>query len=155
MKKILVVLFTIFCSTNIIAQILGDGGKNDSIAVQDTIVLPLNLPDEYRRLLEDRRSDNINSDYETMKPTRSLNNFYAVGTIIGEANVSQTGGATYQIPIEVPKGVAGFQPDISISYSSQSGAGLLGYGWSLNASSFITRIGKSYYYDGMTRFIEY
>ena len=67
MKKILVVLFTIFCSTNIIAQILGDGGKNDSIAVQDTIVLPLNLPDEYRRLLEDRRSDNINSDYETMK----------------------------------------------------------------------------------------
>ena len=150
MKKILVVLFTIFCSTNIIAQILGDGGKNDSIAVQDTIVLPLNLPDEYRRLLEDRRSDNINSDYETMKPTRSLNNFYAVGTIIGEANVSQTGGATYQIPIEVPKGVAGFQPDISISYSSQSGAGLLGYGWSLNASSFITRIGKSYYYDGMT-----
>ena len=150
MKKILVVLFTIFCSTNIIAQILGDGGKNDSIAVQDTIVLPLNLPDEYRRLLEDRRSDNINSDYETMKPTRSLNNFYAVGTIIGEANVSQTGGATYQIPIEVPKGVAGFQPDISISYSSQSGAGLLGYGWSLNASSFITRIGKSYYYDGIT-----
>ena len=88
MKKILVVLFTIFCSTNIVAQILGDGGKNDSTAVQDTIVLPLNLPDEYRRLLEDRRSDNINSDYETMKPTRSLNNSYAVGTIIGEANVS-------------------------------------------------------------------
>ena len=107
--------------------------------MQDTIVLPLNLPDEYRRLLEDRRSDNINSDYETMKPTRSLNNFYAVGTIIGEANVSQTGGATYQIPIEVPKGVAGFQPDISISYSSQSGAGLLGYGWSLNASLFYNK----------------
>ena len=51
MKKILVVLFTIFCSTNIIAQILGDGGKNDSIAVQDTIVLPLNLPDEYLSLI--------------------------------------------------------------------------------------------------------
>lgn len=83
MKKILVVLFTIFCSTSIVAQILGDGGKNDSIGMQDTIVLPLNLPDEYRSLLEDRHSDNINSDYETMEPNRSLNNSYAVGTIIG------------------------------------------------------------------------
>ena len=110
----------------------------------------MNLPDKYRDLLKDHHSDNINSDYEIIKPNRSLDNSYAVGTIIGEANVSQTGGATYQIPIEVPKGVAGFQPDISISYSSQSGAGLLGYGWSLNASSFVTRIGKSYYYDGMT-----
>ena len=114
MKKILVVLFTIFCSTSIVAQILEDRGKNDSTAIQDTIILPLNLPDKYRDLLKDHHSDNINSDYEIIKPNRSLDNSYAVGTIIGEANVSQTGGATYQIPIEVPKGVAGFQPDISI-----------------------------------------
>lgn len=150
-KNISCIIFTIFCSTNIVAQILGDGGKRFDCSARYAFVLPLNLPDEYRRLLEDRHNININSDYETMKPTRSLNNSYAVGTIIGEAECFPDRRCYLSNTDWSPeRKVAGFQPDISISYSSQSGAGLLGYGWNLNASSFITRIGKSYYYDGMT-----
>ena len=46
-----------------------------------------------------------------------------------------SGAAVYTYPIEVPKGIAGFQPKIELSYNSQSVGGVygwLGNGWSLN-----------------------
>jgi RHS repeat-associated protein len=72
----------------------------------------------------------------------------SVGTPAGQAGVSPTGAAIYQIPIEAPKGINNFQPDISIVYNSQSGNGLLGYGWNLSGTSVIARTGKTYYHDG-------
>ncbi|MDR0231527.1 MAG: FG-GAP-like repeat-containing protein [Dysgonamonadaceae bacterium] len=81
-------------------------------------------------------------------PNRSINTSYAVGTIAGDASVTPTGAAIYQIPIEVMPGTGGMQPNISIVYNSQSGNGLVGYGWSLGAVSAITRVGKTIYHDG-------
>ena len=81
-------------------------------------------------------------------PYRTINTDYAVGTIAGDASVSSTGAAVYQIPIEVMPGTGSVQPNISIVYNSQSGNGLVGFGWSLCAVSAITRVGKTIYHNG-------
>ncbi|MCH2041011.1 MAG: hypothetical protein MK185_10300 [Saccharospirillaceae bacterium] len=65
------------------------------------------------------------------------------GTIIagsdgGSFRVSESGTATYAIPIDVPVGPGGVRPDVSVSYNSNSGNGLMGMGWSLNAVSTIS-----------------
>ena len=62
---------------------------------------------------------------------------YAVGGMGGQFAVSPMGGATYSIPIEVPQGVGGLQPQLSIVYNSQSGNGLCGYGANLAGISAI------------------
>ena len=71
-----------------------------------------------------------------------------VGSIGGNINVSVIGGAVYTIPLEIPQGVNGMQPEIGIIYNSQSGNGLLGYGWNINGVSTITRTGSTLYHDG-------
>ena len=65
-----------------------------------------------------------------------------VGTITSDFAVNGNGGATYTIPIEVPPGTHGVQPNISLVYNSQSGNGLLGVGWNLAGLSVIARCGK-------------
>jgi YD repeat-containing protein len=72
----------------------------------------------------------------------------AVGSIAGMHGVSPTGAATYTVPIGVPGGVAGLEPNISINYNSQSGSGLLGWGWHLAGTSAIVRVPQTEYYDG-------
>ena len=71
-----------------------------------------------------------------------------VGTIGGTVNVGAMGGLNYTIPIDVPVGINGMQPNISIGYNNQGGNGLLGWGWDLRAVSSITRTGQTLYHDG-------
>ena len=70
-----------------------------------------------------------------------------VGSIPGQLSVQQ-GAAVYTIPIEVPPGVAGMQPDLAITYNSNAGNGLLGVGFSLSGLSVITRCGQTIAQDG-------
>lgn len=70
------------------------------------------------------------------------------GTIGGSIDVSSSGAATYQLPIQVSPGSHGLQPNLSIVYSSQGGNGLLGWGWNLSGLSTISRVSKNTYYDG-------
>ena len=64
-------------------------------------------------------SASYKSASEIPNPNRNLNTGYAVGTTAGEASVSPTGAAVYQIPVEVMPGTGGIQPNISIAYNSQ------------------------------------
>ncbi|WP_444933929.1 FG-GAP-like repeat-containing protein [Microbulbifer sp. JTAC008] len=57
----------------------------------------------------------------------------------GDAGVGPTGAASYNMPLEIPAGINGIEPKLSLGYSSQSGNGLLGMGWQLNGLSYIHR----------------
>lgn len=79
--------------------------------------------------------------------TRSLNTSYMAGATKGSFNVTAIGGANYSIPIDLPPGVAGLSPGLSLSYNSLAGQGIAGYGWNINGLSAITRSPKTYYND--------
>lgn len=66
----------------------------------------------------------------------------------GGFSVSPSGAATYTIPIQVPPGISGVEPAVSLNYNSQAGNGLLGVGWSLSAGSVISRCPQNKAQDG-------
>jgi hypothetical protein len=78
-----------------------------------------------------------------------------VGAVGGSFAVSGTGGATYSVPIAVPAGVGGLQPSLAITYSSQSGNGVAGFGASLSGISAITRAPKDIYHDTIASGLTY
>ena len=78
-----------------------------------------------------------------------------VGTLKGAVDVSQLGGAVYNIPIDLPTGLGGMRPQLSITYNSQSKNGLLGWGWDLTGLSSITRTGGTLYHDGYVSAVNY
>jgi protein involved in ribonucleotide reduction len=69
-------------------------------------------------------------------------------TLPGKFEVTDSGSASYTIPISVVPGTAGLEPKLSLSYDSRSGNGLLGVGWSLSGLPSITRCGRTIAQDG-------
>ncbi len=72
-----------------------------------------------------------------------------VGSTAGRFRVDESGSATYSIPIATAAGSAGVAPQITLNYSSQTGNGLLGKGWSLGGLSAITRCRQTLQQDGL------
>jgi RHS repeat-associated protein len=68
----------------------------------------------------------------------------------GEFSVSDDGTAQYTVPLWVPAGRGAVTPQLSLSYSSRAGNGLLGVGWSLGGLSTISWCGRTIAQDGYT-----
>lgn len=70
-----------------------------------------------------------------------------VGQIPYEEGISQSGARTYIVPVATGSSLPQ-TPSVSLQYSSQSGNGVAGYGWSIGGLSSITLTNKSIYYHG-------
>jgi RHS repeat-associated protein len=82
-------------------------------------------------------------------PTGGLVGSIGWGWTDGEFSVTHDGAATYTLPLWVPKGRGGLQPELSLSYHSRSGNGPLGVGWSLGGLSTITPCPRTLAQDRM------
>ena len=76
-------------------------------------------------------------------------------TVQGSFDVSPAGAATYTVPLMVPPGTGGMSPALSLSYSSQSGDGYVGLGWSLNGLPSITHCARTVAQDGIRGDVAY
>jgi RHS repeat-associated protein len=81
--------------------------------------------------------------------TRNIVTSYKPGSLSGVVDVSQIGSSGYNIPIDLPNGIGGFQPSLAVGYSSLSGEGIMGKGWNLLGLGAIERIPASMYFDGL------
>lgn len=66
----------------------------------------------------------------------------------GNIEVNGSGQLQYTLPIALPPGIKSVAPQINLLYSSGSGNGIAGYGWSLSGLTAITRMGKTIEKDG-------
>jgi hypothetical protein len=66
----------------------------------------------------------------------------------GELTVS--GMAGYTLPVSLPKGINGLQPELNLSYASTFIDGMLGIGWDLGGLSSISRVNQNLYFDGQS-----
>lgn len=71
--------------------------------------------------------------------TFTLEPAVAVGTLPGAMSVEHDGSARYTIRLWVPPGRNSMEPSLALHYSSRTGRGPLGVGWSLSEQSSIER----------------
>lgn len=79
-------------------------------------------------------------------PPVSTSSTYDVGSPKGVFSVNNSGAAVYSIDISAPNG-GSLTPSIGVSYNSQSGNGLVGFGFNITGLSCITRGCKDLYHD--------
>ncbi len=78
-----------------------------------------------------------------------------VGATAAQVGVSPGGVASYTIPITVPAGTTGVQPNVTLQFSSPGAEGALGYGGSIGGISYITRCPKDLFVDGVIDGVSY
>jgi hypothetical protein len=71
-----------------------------------------------------------------------------VGRTAGSHAVTNTGAATYTIPIWAPPGIRAIEPHLALTYSSAAADTLLGPGWNLSGLSAISRCARTWVQDG-------
>ena len=77
------------------------------------------------------------------------------GTLDATFSVDANGCTGYSIGLELPPGTRGFAPALHLLYSSGTGNGVLGVGWSLAGLSSVNRAGQTPAQDGARRAIRY
>lgn len=98
---------------------------------------------------------NVSYSAQPVDPeTREINTSFFVGAIPGSFSLNPAGASSYTIPLELLPGVNGLAPNLYLSYSSNNGPGIAGYGWQIGGLSFISRGPQTYYNDGAARGVE-
>ncbi len=103
------------------------------------------------RRLPDGREVNIDSvppPNPTPAAEPAIGSAVFTGALNGQFSVSPSGASTYTVPIQIPPGVAGMAPNLSLGYSSQGGDGIAGQGWQLSGLSIIHRCPRTRQQDG-------
>jgi RHS repeat-associated protein len=136
----------------------GDSLKTDTVK-KDTIVLLKSTVVPQRAI--EIRQDTVSADEvkgtkspgsknkSSQTQTSSVTAPVDAGRTMGNLDVSASGAATYAIPISVPPGIAGVAPQVALTYSSQAGNGLAGYGWNISGVSTISRIPATRFHDNI------
>ncbi|MEP7166604.1 MAG: FG-GAP-like repeat-containing protein [Candidatus Woesebacteria bacterium] len=70
------------------------------------------------------------------------------GSTSGAMDVNFMGSSSYTIPITISPGTGGVQPQLALSYNSQSGNGIMGTGWTVSGLSAISRCPSTIAEDG-------
>ncbi|PWN65327.1 RHS repeat-associated core domain-containing protein [Chryseobacterium viscerum] len=66
----------------------------------------------------------------------------------GNIEVTGAGQLQFTLPIALPPGIKNVSPNMSLIYLSNSGNGILGYGWTISGITTISRSGKNIEKDG-------
>ncbi|MFC4739226.1 FG-GAP-like repeat-containing protein [Flavobacterium ponti] len=138
MKKIILSLI-LFCNLFLFSQ--------ETININKTVdnIIPIKRTEFQNNSDLTNKVSNQNLIPSYSPPT---GNSDEVGVTEGNLSVSLTGGANYNIPINVPPGIKGIVPQISLNYNSQKGNGVAGYGWDISGVSMITKIPATKFHDG-------
>jgi RHS repeat-associated protein len=78
-----------------------------------------------------------------------------LGVLAAPLSVSPEGSANISVPLQLPKGTAGVEPDLSLSYDSSAGDGYAGVGWTVTGLSTITRGGNDQAHEARSRGISF
>ncbi|MDE0002129.1 MAG: FG-GAP-like repeat-containing protein, partial [Rhodospirillaceae bacterium] len=105
-----------------------------SVTVSDTPQPPSPPPPSTSTAVDVTDSGDPSGFLKYVPPSGSI-----PGLMPGQYSVNRHGGFNYEIPIQVPPGTAGMEPELSLRYDSHARNGLLGVGWRLSGISRITR----------------
>ncbi|NVJ60821.1 MAG: hypothetical protein HWE27_10535 [Gammaproteobacteria bacterium] len=130
----------------VISDIDGDG--RDDIQMSSKVS---GVPDNFAYMGTDGKVKNLDESYFLDNEPQAAT---LPGTTGGEFRVTESGSATFTIPLSAPAGTAGVAPQFSISYSSAAGNGPLGLGWSLSGLSSISRCPHNPAQNGEIRGVE-
>ena len=134
----------LFNSINTWDQPQGEYVARDYIYLQEGFTANSFLGQYFRAYIDDKlivpMDDYVSTPYDE-NTASALDFTLPVGSIEGSAAVGPDGSANYIIPINVPPGIQGIQPNLSITYNSNIPNGLLGIAWNLtriiHAISFV------------------
>lgn len=77
---------------------------------------------------------------------RAIDTSLSAGSIPYDESVTATGAQLLSVPIYTSP-VPSISPQIALTYNSQAGNGVAGYGWNVSGLSAITAVPKNIYYD--------
>lgn len=82
--------------------------------------------------------------------TNLTGNSTETGVTDGQLSVSLSGSSNYFVPIKVPPGINGVEPQIGLNYNSHKGLeGTAAAGWDISGVSSITRVPSTKFHDGI------
>ncbi|WP_338041903.1 RHS repeat-associated core domain-containing protein [Myxococcus eversor] len=103
---------------------------------------------DHQESLGSNKGQLVEPPSDTLVPTQVGADGFVAERVTGQSGVSPDGSATYTLPLWLPTGRAGVQPELSLGYLSSGSNGPLGRGWSLSVSSRVVRCAKTLAQDG-------